>query len=115
MKIDTAQEGAVTIVTLHGVIKLGESAREFSGFLQELLEGDAQSVLIDLAHIDHVDSTGLGELVGYLQRFTEQGRRLALLSPPTRIMNLLKLTKLDEVFAIYSERDAAVEAMRSEA
>lgn len=108
MKIETTTLDGVTVVTLHGVIKLGESAREFSDFLQGLLDGEAQSVLIDLEGIDHVDSTGLGELVGYLQRFTEQDRRLALLKPPTRIYNLLKLTKLDEVFAIYQDRETAV-------
>ena len=61
-----------------------------------------------------MDSTGLGELVGYLQRFTEQGRRLALLQPHQRILNLLKLTKLDEVFPIYEDRASAVAELASE-
>jgi anti-sigma B factor antagonist len=111
MKIDTTQEGNITLVTLEGVIALGESAREFSRYLQELLETQSTSVLIDLSGIDHVDSTGLGELVGYLQRFSEQGRRLALLQPPQRILNLLKLTKLDEVFSIFDDRSAALSEM----
>lgn len=113
MKIDRFEEEKVTVVVLQGVIKLGESARQFSSYLQDLLDEGVQSVLVDLSGIDHVDSTGLGELVGYLQRFTEQGRRLALLSPPKRIFNLLKLTRLDEVFPIYDDRGQAVAAMSS--
>ena len=113
MKIDRSEEGKVTVVVRQGVIKLGESARQFSSYLQDLLDEGVQSVLVDLSGIDHVDSTGLGELVGYLQRFTEQGRRLALLSPPQRIFNLLKLTRLDEVFPIYEDRAQAVAAMSS--
>lgn len=111
MKIERSQEQDVTIVALEGVIKLGESAQLFSAYLQDLLEEDVPAVLIDLSMIDHVDSTGLGELVGYLQRFTAQGRRLALLRPHKRIMNLLSLTRLNEVFSIYEERDDAVEAL----
>ena len=108
MRIERSQEGSVTVVALEGVIRLGESAKTFSAYLEELLAEEAPSVLLDFTGIDHVDSTGLGELVGYLQRFTEQGRRLALLRPHRRILNLLRLTKLDEVFAIYDDRTQAL-------
>jgi anti-sigma B factor antagonist len=108
MKIERTEEGNVTVVSLEGVIRLGESARAFSSYLEELLKEGVPAVLLDFTGIDHVDSTGLGELVGYLQRFSEQGKRLALLKPHRRILNLLKLTKLDEVFAIYEDRPQAV-------
>lgn len=108
MRIERSQENHVTVVGLEGVIKLGESGRLFSDYLGNLLEEEVPAVLLDMKRIDSVDSTGLGELVGYLQRFSEQGRRLALLSPPERIMNLLRLTRLDEVFTIYTDRTVAV-------
>lgn len=108
MKIERSEEGSITVVALEGVIRLGESARTFSAYLEELLQEETPAVLLDFTGIDHVDSTGLGELVGYLQRFTEQGRRLALLKPHRRILNLLKLTRLDEVFAIYDDREQAL-------
>jgi anti-sigma B factor antagonist len=111
MKIERSEDGNVTIVAIEGVIRLGESARKFSAYLEDLLKEGVPSVLIDLSAIDHVDSTGLGELVGYLQRFTEEGRRLALLNPHRRILNLLKLTKLDEVFPIYQDRADAVKEL----
>lgn len=114
MRIDRSEEGGVIIVSVEGVIKLGESARQFSTYLEELLNEGVPSVLVDLSRIDHVDSTGLGELVGYLQRFTEQGRRLALLQPYTRILNLLKLTRLDEIFPIYDDRTTAVVELGAE-
>jgi len=111
MKIETTREGSVTVVGLRGVVTLGESAREVSELLGRLLDEGDGSVLVDLSAVDHVDSTGLGELVGYLQRFSEQGRRMALLSPPDRVRNLLRLTKLDEVFPTYHDRDEAVRSM----
>ena len=111
MKIDQTREGDVTVVGIEGVIQLGESARRLSEHLQGLLDEGAEKVLLDLSAIDYVDSTGLGELVGYLQRFSEQGRRLALLNPRARILGLLRLTRLDEVFPIFEDRAEAVEAL----
>jgi anti-sigma B factor antagonist len=111
MEINRSEQGPVTVVRIQGVIKLGESARLFSKYLREILDNETGSILIDMSGIDYVDSTGLGELVGYLQRFSEQGRRLALMQPPTRILNLLKLTKLDEVFQIYDDEATGVAAL----
>lgn len=111
MKIDRIENGPVTVVRMAGVIKLGESARKFSEYLQELLETQTNSVLVDMSEIDYVDSTGLGELVGYLQRFTAQGRRLALLRPHVRIINLLRLTKLDEIFQVFDDEAEGVASL----
>ncbi len=111
MKIDRSEHDTVTLVKMQGVIKLGESAQLFSSYLQALLDEENNSVLIDMSEIDYVDSTGLGELVGYLQRFSEQGRRLALLRPHTRILNLLRLTKLDEIFQLFDDEAEGIAAL----
>ncbi|MEN8163253.1 MAG: STAS domain-containing protein [Acidobacteriota bacterium] len=112
MKIEKRQQDDVTVVVIEGVIKLGESARLFSDYLKELIDGGAGPVLIDMTAIDYVDSTGLGELVGYLQRFEGQGRSLALLRPQSRILNLLKVTQLDTVFQIFTDDREAIEALK---
>jgi anti-sigma B factor antagonist len=111
MRIERREDGSVTVLTIEGVIKLGESATTFSRYLEGLLEEGIRSVVIDLAGIDYVDSTGLGELVGYLQKYTERGRRLGLLNPQSRILNLLRLTQLDETFPIFDSLEQAVEEM----
>ncbi len=108
MEIERSEDRGVTIVDVRGVINFGESARRFSAYLEELLNSDVPAVLVDMSGIDSVDSTGLGELVGYLQRFEKVGRRLALYRPHGRILSLLRLTRLDEIFAIYDEKEQAV-------
>lgn len=114
MEIERVEESGVTIVVVRGVIKLGESAKTFSGFLGTVLAEGTNSVLIDLEGIDHVDSTGLGELVGYLQRFEEQGRRLAFINPARRLRKLFALTRLDEIVPIYDDRVQAVAALTTD-
>lgn len=108
MQIQREIEHGVTILKVVGRVTLGESAKQFAGELQEVLDGTQGGVVIDLADIDYVDSTGIGELVGYLQKFTQSGRRLVLLQPHQRIEALLKLTRLDAVFPIFRERREAI-------
>ena len=108
MEIERVDEGAVTIIVVRGVIKLGESARTFHRFLGEVLDRGTNPVVVDLEGIDHVDSTGLGELVGYLQRFEEQGRRLAFVNPARRLRKLFELTRLDQIVPIFDDRAEAV-------
>jgi anti-anti-sigma factor len=78
MNIEQTRIGNVVVVTVQGVIKLNESARQFSNNLQEILETDSGAVLVDLSKVDEVDSTGLGELVGYLQLFQNREGNLPL-------------------------------------
>jgi anti-sigma B factor antagonist len=111
MDIDRSDEHGVTVVEVRGVINFGESARQFSAYLDDLLKSGVPAVLVDMSGIDNVDSTGLGELVGYLQRFENEGRRLALLRPHRRILSLLRLTRLDEIFSIYEDRNEAIASL----
>lgn len=112
MRISSTTELGVTVIAVEGVIRVGESAEELSRTLRGALGGGRSPVLLDLEGIDYVDSTGLGELVGYLQRFESEGRRLALLNPRDRILALLRLTRLDGVFTIFDDRAEAIERLR---
>ena len=108
MIISKAKRGTTTVVTLQGVVKLGESATQFSDFLEQVLQSDEGPVLLDFEKIDTLDSTGLGELIGYLQRFEERKRRMAILRPKDRVVALLRLTRLDTLIRIFPDEDAAL-------
>ena len=99
-----------TILYVEGLIKLGESAEFFSAALENVLKNESTNVIVDFTKIDYIDSTGIGELVGYLGKFTTQNRKLVLVNPSERIMKLLKLAKLDAVFKIYGTEEEALAA-----
>ncbi|MDJ0839719.1 MAG: STAS domain-containing protein [Acidobacteriota bacterium] len=111
MQIERDQRGDLIILAINGPIIIGESARQFTEYLDGILEEDCKGVIIDLSHINYVDSTGLGELVGYMQMFNEKGRTMALLNPHDRIMSLFKLTSLDKEFSIFFNLEDAVKAL----
>lgn len=100
----------LTVLAVEGIIKLGESARFLSDALKRALESEEGDVLLDLAGINHIDSTGIGELVGYLGRFQRRDRKLILVRPSERIRKLIQVAQLDRLFTIYDDLDAAVAA-----
>jgi anti-sigma B factor antagonist len=104
----------VTVLDIQGVIKLGESAREFSSYLEKVLNDETGPVMINFEAINYMDSTGLGELIGYLQKFEDRQRKMALVKPSHRILALLKITKLDTVFKIFDSREGAMEYLKEE-
>ena len=75
-----------------------------------MLKNESANVIIDFTKIDYIDSTGIGELVGYLGKFSGQNRKLILVNPSERILKLLKLAKLDTIFKIYNTEEEAIGA-----
>jgi len=115
MIIEKRRHGAHTILRVEGVVRMGESAQFLAQFLAQTLaklldEDDQGHVLVDLARINYIDSTGIGELVGYFGKFRERGRRLVLIEPAERIRKLLEVAKLDGVFPTYDNLETALSA-----
>jgi anti-sigma B factor antagonist len=105
-------EGGITLLNVEGVIKLGESAQFFAQALDRTLADDQGHVIIDFSRINFIDSTGIGELVGYLGRFRSFQRELVLVNPSDRIRKLLHVARLDSLFPTYDTVDAALAAQR---
>lgn len=110
MIVEKKNHGDHTVLRVEGVVRMGESAQFLAQTLDKLLAEGHGNVLVDLERINYIDSTGIGELVGYFGRFKEKGRRLILVKPADRIRKLLEIARLDAVFPTYSELDEAIAA-----
>jgi len=108
MIVEKRRIGSDTLLVVEGVIKLGESAGFFAKALERVLEEDGRNVLVDMAKINQMDSTGIGELVGYLGRFSEARRKLILVAPSERVRRLLRVVQLDTLFPTYDTLEAAL-------
>jgi anti-sigma B factor antagonist len=102
----------ITVISPHGVVKLGESSREFAEYLDRVLKEAAGPVLIDFEGVTYMDSTGLGELIAYLRKFDDDHRKMALVRPSHRIRALLELTRLDEVFDVFDTPNQGLKFLR---
>jgi len=97
----------VVILTLKGRLTLGESnlVREK---IAALSAAGKHNVVVDLAAVDYIDSTGLGILVICFTSLKKQGGALKLVNPNKRNVELLLLTKLHTVFEVFLEVQDAV-------
>ena len=106
--LETRQAGDVTVVDLTGDVKWGPSASSLSGAIRRLASEGHKKILLNLAGISYVDSSGLGELVTGLTVVAKQGGALKLLKPSERVQAVLRITSLDTLFQVFDEEDAAV-------
>jgi len=108
MIIYSETRGIVTVLRIQGIVKFGESSSQFSAYLDKVLLETTGPVLLDFEKIDLLDSSGLGELVGHVQRFQLRNRRIAIVRPKERVETLLRLTRLDNVLPIFPDEASAL-------
>ena len=115
LKYDVRQTGDVTILDLNGRLSLGEALAFGPGSgvvlgdtVRELAKKGQKKIVLNLAGVSYVDSSGVGQLVGALTSARNQGGDTKLMKPSSNILALLKTTKLDTVFEIHDDEASAV-------
>lgn len=103
---ESSREG-VTILSLKGRITAGETTAIREKVDQEIA-AEHLNVILDLSHVDYVDSTGLGGMVICYTTLKRHGGALKLVNPNKRNIELLALTKLYTVFEVFTEPQDAV-------
>ena len=110
MELVQRRSGKVVILDIHGTISMGESKEKFVKVMDELFLEPNVNVLINFSGVDDVDSTGIGELIGYLNKFVQNERQFKFLKPQDRIRKLLRITKLDSIFQIFDDEEEALKS-----
>jgi anti-sigma B factor antagonist len=95
------------VVWVRGEVDLA-TGPEFERALGAVPDGGAESVIVDLTDCSFMDSTGLHLLTRAQERFGSAGGRVAVVSENRSVLKLFRITGLDEVFAIYPSRSAAL-------
>jgi anti-sigma B factor antagonist len=104
--------GPVTVLDMSGRITLGDGSALLRKTLRELLEQKRIRILLNLADVDYIDSSGIGELVSGYTSVKSRGGELKLLHLTKKVHDLLQITKLFTVFDVYSDEQIAVRSFR---
>ena len=110
LDVKERQAGDVTILDMTGDVRIGEGAISLRDSIRTLADQGKKKVLLNLAGVKYMDSTGVGELIANYTTIKRQGGQLKLLNLTDRIQNLLVITKLLTVFDSY---DNEAEALKS--
>ena len=106
-------EGTTGIVELDGRL----TVNDHPGLLKEAVAGivqrGARQVLIDLSGVHYIDSTRLGELIAAHVTVSRQGGRLKLVGTPSRVVELLVIAGLGDVFERFATMEDAKRQIES--
>ncbi len=108
VKLSVRQVGDVSVVDAAGRITLGEGSSAFREVIRDLVNKGSRKVLLNLADISYIDSSGIGELVSGFTTVANHGGQLKLLRLTKRVQDLLQITKLYTVFEVFEDESAAV-------
>jgi anti-sigma B factor antagonist len=102
----------VVILDLSGRITIGEGTLILRDQIKRLLAAGDRKFLLNLADVDYIDSSGLGELVTSFTAVRNSEGQLKLLNLTRRVQDLLQITKLLTVFEAFNNETEALKSMR---
>lgn len=110
LTIDTREVAHVTILDLHGRIVLGDEIDDLRSAIRNLIGEGKKKIILNLADVDYIDSSGVGELVGSFTAVRNAGGELKLLNLSQKVKDVLYVTKLYTVFDIKDDEFHAVKS-----
>ena len=110
LKAASRQVGDVTVVDLSGRIVLGEGSNILREALRDLVSRGNKKMLLNLADVNYIDSSGLGALVSGYTTVTGQQGQLKLVNLTRKVHDLLQITKLLTVFEVFEDETSAVKS-----
>jgi anti-sigma B factor antagonist len=106
--IQEREREGITILDFKGRISAGPEATALREKVAEVTAAGKRNLVLNLAGVDYIDSTGLGALVVCVTGLRRIGGNMKLLNLNRRNIDLLVMTKLDTVFEVFTdEQDAA--------
>jgi len=116
----------VTLIDLKGPITLGEALEHgwesgdhpgegqrpvvVGEIIRDLLKRGRRKIVLNLKDVSFIDSSGVGELVGAFTSVQGKGGQLKLLNPVVKVVNVLRLTRLDHLFPVETDEAAAIQS-----
>ena len=108
MKIETRTIGDVRVLDCSGKITLGEGTMTVRNAVRDILKSNGKKIILNLADVNYIDSSGIGELVSSYTTVANNGGSLRLLNLTKKIQELLAITKLLTVFQVYENEQSAL-------
>ena len=109
MLLEDVPEGDCLVVSLKEKRLDAVIAASFRDALVERIDQGQRNIVLDMAQVSFMDSSGLGAVVFILKHLGDKGRlRICRVTPA--VMAVLKLTRMDRVFKTFETLQAAIAA-----
>lgn len=108
MKLVCRDVAGVAVVDVVGRLTSTDGSGQLEAQVAALVKDGRQQVVLNLAQLSYVDSSGLGEMIASYTAVTKTGGAIRLAETTTRIQDLLSITRLVTVFDCYDTEALAV-------
>ncbi len=116
MKIELKSEGKHAVVlAISGTVEGGPDAEAFLKVIHQLVAEGRRNVLLDLAGVSWINSTGLGVLIGGHAALRLVGGTMKIVHLTERVESLFAITKLHLIFDVFRDEVEALRSFRPEA
>ena len=110
LTIESRDVGQITILDMRGRITLGDEIEDLRNAVRNLVAKGQKKIILNLAEVDYIDSSGVGELVGCFTTVRNAGGELKLLNLSKKVHDVLHVTKLYTVFDVRDDEFNAVKS-----
>jgi anti-sigma B factor antagonist len=108
LEIQQREREGITILELNGRITMGPEASALREKIGQLTADGKRSLVLEMAAVDFIDSTGLGALVICATSLRKAGGQMKLVAVNRRNIELLLMTKLATVFELFADEQDAI-------
>lgn len=108
LDIQQREREGIILLDLKGRLVVGEATNRLRSKVQELIDAKQVNLVLNMAGVDFIDSSGLGSMVICFTNVQKAGGKIKLLSLTRRNIELLVLTKLTTVFETFDDEQDAV-------
>jgi|SRR5215470_889386 len=115
LQLSTRKSGDVTIIDLRGRVTIGRPNDALSAELRKLAEAGPRDILVNLAGVTQVDSSGISTIVRSFVTLERRGGRLKLVNAVGHVREVLELTRLIRSIPTFENEDAALASFREKA
>jgi anti-sigma B factor antagonist len=112
IKMTNSEVDSVSVVKLDGRIILGEESNSLREKVKSLLADGKKRIVLNMADVKYIDSSGLGALVAAHVSAKAQGASVRLCNLGQKFHEVMQLTKLLTVFDVYDTEAAAVSSFQ---
>jgi anti-sigma B factor antagonist len=108
LDISVRKRGETQLIQLRGQLRLGAAVDELRKVIEESVANGDTRIVINLAEVPMIDSSGIGLLVRFLASTKQRGGSLKLVQPSKFAVQTLRLVGVLNLFEIFEDDEAAV-------
>lgn len=108
MKTKIRDVGGVRVMDIEGKITIGAGDIELRKQIEDAIAAGQLNILLNLGGVSHIDSSGIGEMVGCFTTVARKGGKMKLLNLTQKIHDILQITQLITVFDVFDSEPEAL-------